>query len=147
MARALGFLLVLMAAGCTDGDAPPILVSDAGADLSATTGSACTTACDCPAGEACQQGTCQQLQQMVFCCGTAACTGAAVCQFPDGTVSQCDRPDGGVAPVIDGGTTPAMCAMTSCTMGLGGDTFCKLACGSLGATCVKGAGGNDHCSP
>lgn len=147
MVRALGFLLVLMAAGCTDGDAPPALVSDGGADLSATMGGACVTACDCPAGQACKSGACEQLAEMVFCCGTAACTGTAVCQQPTGEVSQCDRPDGGVNPVVDGGTSSAACMMTSCSQGPGGDAFCKLACGSFGATCVKGGGGNSHCSP
>lgn len=148
MARAIGLMLVLAATACTDGDAPPQLV---GADFSAAVpgdggSNACMTACDCPAGEACQMGSCKLLQTKIYCCGTAACTGSAVCESPDGTVSQCDRPDGGVTPVVDGGVPTAACEMTSCTRGGGGDLFCVLACGSKTATCVR-TGGIDHCTP
>lgn len=145
MGRTLGLLVVVLAiAGCTDGDAPPLLSTN---DLAASSG--CTTACDCPAGQACVQGSCETKQEMVFCCGTAACAGAALCEFPDGTISQCDRPDGGVAPAPagrDGGVPASACQMTACSRGLAGNTFCKLACGDLNATCVK-SGGIEHCVP
>ena len=146
MDRAAGLLLILLAgAGCTDGNAPPLLsAADLGADLAASAG--CSTACDCPAGEACRMGSCEVAQQMVFCCGTAACTGAALCQSPDGTISQCDRPDGGVAPSTDGGVSQSTCEMTGCTQGAAGDVFCKLACGSTAAMCIK-TGGIEHCMP
>jgi hypothetical protein len=151
--------LVLLMVGCTDGDAPPILVQDLGvatdgavgdggpADLHGV-GAACTTACDCTPGLACRMKTCEAAQAPVFCCGTATCTDANLCQFPDGTVSQCDRPDAGGTPVdVDAGATPTACTNTSCTVGLGGNAFCKLACGALSATCVKAAGGIEHCMP
>jgi len=84
---------------------------------------------------------------MVYCCGTPSCNGSALCEFPNGGIGQCDRADaGGIPPVIDGGAPAAACDVTSCTVGLGGNAFCKLACGSLGATCVD-AGGNQHCMP
>ncbi len=150
MVRALAVLLAVTAVGCTDGDAPPLLVFDMGPDASVGdlggVGAPCTTACDCAPGLACRMGSCEATAAMVFCCGTAACAGASLCEFPDGTIAQCDRVDGGgVAPVVDGGPSTT-CEMTSCTRGPGGDLFCRLACGNLGATCV-GSGGNDHCMP
>ena len=148
MGRALAFLLVMGAVGCTDGAAPPVLVQDLGAPADfAGDGGACKTACDCPAGEACKQGTCLAGAVQVFCCGTPSCTSANVCEFPDGTVSQCDRTDGGgIRPAVDMGATPTACTMTACSLGVGGNAFCKLACGGLTATCVA-TGGIDHCKP
>jgi hypothetical protein len=150
MGRSVALLLLMGTAACTDGNAPPLLVQDLGAGVASDFsggGGACTSACDCPAGQACRMGVCEASMPMVFCCGTASCTGTALCEFSDGTFSQCDRADGGgVPPTVDGGTTPALCTMTACTRGVGGNAFCKLACGSLTATCV-GTGGSDHCTP
>jgi hypothetical protein len=150
MARAFAALLLILApAGCTDGNAPPQLISgDGGSDQAVTLDLAgtCTTTCDCPAGEACRMGRCQTLATPVYCCMSATCTGSAVCEFPNGTVSQCDHRDGGaVVPVIDGGVAPTTCEMNSCTRGASGDQFCRLACGGT-ATCV-GTGGKPHCMP
>jgi hypothetical protein len=150
MGRWVALLFLMATAGCTDGDAPPILVQDLGAGVVsdfAGGGGPCSTACDCPAGQACRMGVCDPAMPMVFCCGAMSCTGTALCEFPDGTFSQCDRTDGGgVTPVVDGGTTSAACEMTSCTRGTGGNAFCKLACGSFSAMCVR-TGGIDHCTP
>lgn len=83
----------------------------------------------------------------VFCCGTPACTSANLCQFPDGTVAQCDHVDGGgTSPDVDAGATAAACAMTGCSPGVGGNAFCKLVCGNVMARCASG-GGIDHCMP
>ena len=149
--------LVLLMVGCTDGVAPPILVQDLGAQVEGDLGgagdlggigAACATACDCMPGLACRMAKCAAAQVAVFCCGTPACTNANVCQFPDGTVSQCDRVDGGGTPVdVDAGATPSACRMQACTLGVGGDAFCKLTCGSLTATCVQATGGIEHCMP
>ncbi len=149
MVRALVVLLAVSAVGCTDGDAPPLLTNDQGVSVGdlGGVGAPCMTACDCTPGLACRMGKCEATAVMVFCCGTAACAGSSLCEFPDGTIAQCDRVDGGgVPPVVDGGAPPAMCEMTSCTRGPGGDLFCRLACGTMGATCVA-SGGNDHCMP
>jgi hypothetical protein len=155
-------------AGCTDGVAPPNLtnddlgVGDLGdedmtgvvedllpppADLLTVDAEpdlrpqACATACDCPAGQACLLNVCSTSQQ-IFCCGTAACTGADVCQAPDGRISQCALPaDAGVRP--DAGST-STCAATACTPGLGSTLFCRLACANLTATC---SGATGHCTP
>jgi hypothetical protein len=146
MMRAAAALLLLMA-GCTDGDAPPQLVQDLGAVVVADLAGSCTTACDCPAGLACKQGKCATAATQIFCCGTAACTSANLCEFPDGTISQCDRVDGGgTPPDVDAGATPTACAMNGCSRGVGGNAFCKLACGDPAATCVN-AGGIEHCMP
>ena len=146
MMRASAALLLLMV-GCTDGDAPPQLVQDLGALVAVDLGGSCTTACDCPAGLECKQNRCATAAVQVFCCGTPACTSANLCEFPDGTISQCDRTDGGgTPPDVDAGATPQACTMTLCTRGVGGNAFCKLACGDLSATCVK-SGGIDHCMP
>jgi hypothetical protein len=151
MARAFAALLLLFVlahAGCTDGNAPPQLVSDAGSDVGVPLdlSGACTTTCDCPAGEACRMGKCEALMAPVFCCMSSTCTGSAICEFSNGTVSQCDHRDAGsITPVIDGGTPPSQCEMQSCTKGTGGDLFCRLACGGS-ATCVA-TGGKQHCMP
>jgi hypothetical protein len=146
--------LVLLMVGCTDGDAPPILVQDLGVSLDGGpgdlggVGAACTTACDCVPGLACRMKQCQAESVQVFCCGTPACTNANVCQFSDGTVGQCDRTDGGGTPVdVDAGATPMACRDNACSLGVGGNAFCKLVCGALSATCVQAAGGNAHCMP
>ncbi len=151
MGRAIALLLLVTAVGCTDGDAPPILVTDFGVPDAAVDlaggGGPCTTACDCPAGLACRMMVCEAAATPVFCCGAASCTDSNLCQFSDGNVGQCDRADGGGTPVdVDAGATPTACAMTSCTRGVGGNAFCKLACGALTATCVK-TGGIEHCMP
>jgi hypothetical protein len=145
--------LTLMA-GCTDGNAPPVLVNDdfAVGDLNEDLSledqgnpdllpTGCRTACDCPNGQACISSMCSAAQQ-VFCCGTAMCTGASLCQFPDGRISQCANPsDGGVQP--DAGSMSA-CTSTACTPGLGSQLFCSLACGTLTAMC---SGATGHCQP
>jgi hypothetical protein len=148
MVRALAALLAVASIGCTDGDAPPLLSTDAGVAVDmGGEGAACTTACDCVPGLACRKQVCHAAAVMVFCCGTATCANSAVCEFPNGNVGQCDRVDGGgVPPVVDGGAPPAMCMMTSCTTGPGGDVFCRLACGGDNARCVQ-TGGNEHCVP
>jgi hypothetical protein len=149
MGRSVALLLVWAAVGCTDGDAPPLLNADLGADLSVSVedGGACMTACDCRPGLACVSGRCEAASVMVFCCSSASCSGSSVCQFPNGNVGQCDRADaGGVPPVVDGGAPPSACQMRSCTRGVGGDLFCKLACGGVNATCVR-TGGIEHCMP
>ena len=147
--------LVLLMVGCTDGAAPPILVQDLGiptdegpaADLFGV-GAACSTACDCTPGLACRMMKCEAAQVPVFCCGTADCTGSNLCEYPTGTVGQCDRPDAGGTPVdVDAGATPMACTNTLCSLGIGGNAFCKLTCGALSATCVESAGGIVHCMP
>jgi hypothetical protein len=144
--------LVLLMVGCTDGDAPPILVQDLGVPTDAApdlvgVGAACATACDCTAGLACRMMRCEAAPTPVFCCGTSTCSDGNLCEFPDGTVSQCDHADGGGSPVdVDAGATPQACTNTTCTRGPGGNAFCKLVCGALSATCVK-SGGIEHCMP
>ncbi|MDB4965962.1 MAG: hypothetical protein JWN44_1651 [Myxococcales bacterium] len=148
MTRAVVLLLAVAAVGCTDGEVPPILTSDFGTDAGVSLdGGGCATACDCPAGHACLMGQCSAAAPMLFCCTATTCSGTQTCEFPDGTVGQCDRVDaGGVTPVVDGGVPPTQCEMTACSRGMGGNLFCKLACGGLTATCV-GSGGIDHCMP
>jgi hypothetical protein len=150
MVRTLAALLAVASFGCTDGDAPPLIVTDAAVVLDMALGgegAPCNTACDCTPGLACRNRTCRATAVMVFCCGSAECAGSALCEFSDGHISQCDRVDGGgVPPVVDGGAPPAMCMMTSCTPGPAGDVFCKLACGRDRATCVD-TGGNANCVP
>lgn len=143
-------MLAFASLSCTDGDAPPQLSTDLAvaepSDLGGE-GAPCATACDCSPGLACRNRTCHAGAVMVFCCGSTTCPASSLCEFSDGNVGQCDRVDGGgVPPVVDGGTTAAMCAMSPCTPGPAGNVFCKLACGRDGATCVA-AGGNDHCAP
>lgn len=152
MPRALIALLLLLApAGCTDGNAPPALITDGGPDQSASIapdlGGTCTTACDCPDGQVCRMGKCEMpTTAPVICCASASCTGTAVCELPNGNVSQCDHADGGgVTPIVDGGVVTNKCEMTRCVKGPGSDLFCRLACGGT-ATCV-GTGGNEHCMP
>jgi hypothetical protein len=149
MARAfVALFLILAPVGCTDGNAPPQLTSDFGSDQGVPIDLAgtCATTCDCPAGEACRMGKCQTLAAPVFCCASAMCTGSAVCEFSNGTVSQCDHRDGGaITPVVDGGVSANQCEMQSCTKGIGGDLLCRLACGGS-ATCV-GSGAKQHCMP
>jgi len=147
--------LLLLMVGCTDGDAPPQLVQDIGlaslgdggpADLRGV-GSACTTACDCTPGLACEQMMCVSRSEPVFCCESPTCTGDSLCQFSDGQVGQCSRADAGGTPVdVDAGATPNACTNTLCVRGLGGNAFCKLTCGASSATCVK-TGGIEHCMP
>jgi hypothetical protein len=151
----LAAALVLLMVGCTDGDAPPELVSDFGVSMDSGSpadligvGEPCSSACDCSPGLACRMKMCAAERVPVFCCGAATCTDGNVCEFPNGNVSQCDRSDGGGTPVdVDAGATPMACRMEKCTLGVGGDTFCKLTCGALSATCVQGAGGIAHCMP
>jgi hypothetical protein len=149
--------LSVMVVGCTDGVAPPILTGDdagvgdmndedmsvdAGEDLLNVdlTPQMCRTACDCPNGQACINNVCSTGVQ-VFCCGTAACTGADTCQFSDGRFSQCAAPqDGGIR---DAGMASS-CMSTPCTPGLGSQLFCSLAWGTLTAMC---SGATGHCTP
>ncbi len=148
--------LVVLMMGCTDGDAPPQLVQDigantlvdgGGADDLVGVGASCLTACDCTPGLACQKMQCESATVPVFCCGTASCSDDNLCQFSDGDVAQCSSTDGGGKPVdVDFGATPAACTNTSCVHGLGGNAFCKLVCGASSATCVK-TGGIEHCMP
>ena len=162
MARAVvALVLTLALAGCTDGNAPPQLTSgDAGldqgipGDLAGTLDLAgtgdlagtCKSACDCPAGQACRARKCEIVAAPVYCCTAGMCTGPSVCEYPNGTFSQCDRRDAGaITPVVDGGIATTMCEMTGCSKGAGSDAFCRLACGGP-ATCV-GTGGNQHCMP
>jgi hypothetical protein len=136
--------LALLLVGCTDGDAPPVLsTTDMGVG-----GGPCSSLCDCPAGDVCNgRQVCEPSSEMIFCCGTTSCSGTSACQFPNGTVSQCDRADGGgIPPVVDGGLPPGQCSPIECTRGSGGDLFCQLACGDVHATCVK-SGGIEHCMP
>jgi hypothetical protein len=115
-------------------------VDGGGPDLRPSS-SGCTTACDCPSGQSCTLGACTAMP-MVFCCGTAGCTGAAICETNDGRISQCSAPaDAGVRP--DAGTT-ATCATVACTPGVGSSLFCRIACGNLTATC---SGATGHCTP
>jgi hypothetical protein len=146
--------LVLLMVGCTDGDAPPQLVTDFGVPTDAApdligVGASCATACDCTPGLACRMGQCESAAVPVFCCGTPACTDGNLCEFSDGTIAQCDTAaDGGGSPVdVDAGATPMACRNTPCSVGAGGNAFCKLVCGALSATCVKGTGGIEHCMP
>jgi hypothetical protein len=91
-------------------------------------------------------GKCATLAAPVFCCSSMMCTGSAICEFANGTVSQCDQLDAGpITPVIDGGISAGQCEMVSCTKGAGGDELCHLACGGS-ATCVD-TGGKQHCMP
>ncbi|HEY2744436.1 MAG TPA: hypothetical protein VGL86_07430, partial [Polyangia bacterium] len=152
--RAAAALLLLMV-GCTDGDAPPVLVQDIGANALGDgggvdmvgVGAPCVTACDCTPGLACQKMQCQSAAAPVFCCGAATCSDDNLCQFSDGEVGQCSSADGGGTPVdVDAGATPTACTNTSCVRGVGGNAFCKLVCGASSATCVK-TGGIEHCMP
>lgn len=150
--RAAAALLLLMV-GCTDGDAPPILVQDLGVPLDGAAGdlggvgAACATACDCRPGLACRKMKCEAASTPVFCCGTPSCSDGNLCQFPSGAVGQCDRADGGGTPAdVDAGATPSACAMNLCSVGAGGNAFCKLVCGVAAATCVR-SGGIEHCRP
>ncbi len=155
--RAVFALMVALAAGCTDGAAPPNLTNDdsgvgdmADEDMPVTMDlrgevdmlpQGCRTACDCPAGQACVSSVCTASNPPTFCCGTAACTGADFCQTPDGRFSQCSAPaDAGIR---DAGSSSS-CMMTPCTPGLGSQLFCSLACGSLTAMC---SGATNHCTP
>lgn len=153
----LGASLLPLATGCSDGKAPPALdasaVVDGGTrdlplplDGAGPDGAGCRTACDCPTGERCNQGVCETVVPMVFCCGTTACTGNNLCQSPNGDVSQCSLPpDAGVMP--DGGSKTG-CKTTTCVPGLPGDLFCTVACGSMNANCVAAsAGSSAHCMP
>jgi hypothetical protein len=144
MTRAVGLVLALtLVGGCTDGDAPPVLSTDMGVGSGG-----CSSLCDCPAGDACNASRmCEPSSKMIFCCGATSCSGTSACEFPNGTVSQCDRSDGGgVPPVVDGGLPPGDCSAIGCTRGAGGDLFCQLACGDVNASCVK-SGGIEHCMP
>jgi hypothetical protein len=151
----VALFLTVAAASCTDGNAPPQLVAgDFGLDQGIPDlgpsdmlpGGSCTTACDCPAGQACRMGSCQTLAIQVFCCTAMTCSGSSICEFPNGTVNQCDHRDGGaITPIGDGGSSTIQCEMNSCTIGSDGNQLCRLACGGT-ATCVAG-GGNPHCTP
>lgn len=167
--RLLVPLLALTLVGCTDGKAPPAFDAsvqlDGAVDLASGDGPAgdlagCRTACDCPAGERCQAGACQTVVPNVFCCGTSACTGDNLCETSSGQVSQCSLPpDAGVTPDAgtrtDGGSNSrdggaaGGCATRACKLGLAGDLYCTVACGSMSANCVAGAssGSGAHCMP
>ena len=97
-------LSIVVAGGCTDGEAPPLT----GADFSATVadmarapdlldvdggggGMACTTVCDCPTGNNCEAGFCVAGTVTLFCCGKPECTGTNACQHSNGVVSQCSN--------------------------------------------------------
>jgi hypothetical protein len=146
----VALLFILVAVACTDGNAPPQLIAgDFGVDegVSADLSGTCSTACDCMPGESCLSGKCEVVTTTpILCCSSSMCSGDDVCQFSDGTISQCDHRDASpVTPIIDGGIATSQCEATSCTKGTGADQFCQLACGGA-ATCV-GSGGNQHCMP
>src|SRR5215475_13316775 len=123
MTRAVGLgLLALALVGCTDGDAPPVLSNDMSVG-----GGFCASLCDCPAGDVCNASQiCEPSSRMIFCCGATSCSGTSACEFPNGSVGQCDRVDGGIPPVVDGGLPAGQCAAIVCTRGSGGDLFCRL---------------------
>jgi hypothetical protein len=160
MPRFAALLLLLVAAGCQDGIAPPPISTDlatahdqgvadatfsVGTDLRHHDGGliSCTSACDCPPGEQCMSGACAPSSPLIYCCGTSTCPGNEICETPAGRVSQCGAPaDAGAA--LDAGM--AACSVIGCIKGLGGDGFCKLVCGSLNGSCVQ-AGNSEHCMP
>ena len=163
--RYLGLALLLFAGGCFGGDAPPALTSGDGGNLSDLLGveddmpvvidmakdagsTTCVTACDCQPGDECRAGMCHTGNVLVYCCGAPTCTGSNVCQQPDGKIGQCGLSPDASFSLNDLGTTTG-CMQHHCTPGAGGDTLCKLACGSLAATCTPGAasGSGGHCSP
>jgi hypothetical protein len=163
-------LYALLAAGCTDGLAPPFLSGDLAAsnedlavgDLASSTDlrlitvdagggvdgpapRACNTACNCMPGERCNAGFCEFGTVLIYCCGTASCTGSNVCQSSStGKFSQCNAtPDAG-AVAVDAGAAN-VCTATTCTPGVAGDVKCILACGSATAFCT--GAGSPHCAP
>ncbi|MAD61369.1 MAG: hypothetical protein CMH49_07655 [Myxococcales bacterium] len=51
----------------------------------------CSTACDCPTGQACIDGDCQLSsdQGLTYCCEDAACPTGRACELPNGGSSEC----------------------------------------------------------
>ena len=162
-------VLTLLVAACNDGIAPPELTGDGGNDDMAVedlgqpedlapapdlygsntdltgvdmTPLGCTSACDCPAGERCEAGSCTTSPPKVYCCGASTCPGSQVCETPALQVSQCGNPDGGIA--LDMGASA--CSGIACIPGPGSNAFCSIVCGAAGATC-KTTAGTSHCSP
>jgi hypothetical protein len=157
----LGLAIGLGLVACFDGPAPPALTGDgglfgggdlastdlAGADFAAgpDLSPQCQTACDCTPGQRCDSsGMCTAAGNAVYCCTSSTCPTGELCQQRNGDVNQCGQnPDASVR-LVDGGT--GMCGTQRCTQGAAGDLLCKLACGSVSATCVM-TGGMEHCAP
>lgn len=51
---------------------------------------ACSSACDCPTGQACEGGLCVSAQEAAFCCERSPCPAGAVCEGPQGS-SRCEE--------------------------------------------------------
>ncbi len=88
-----------------------------------TGGNGCTTACDCPSGEACFQGGCiTPPQGKLYCCDDAnACPSGGVCQSSSGGLMMCGGgantgANGGMNGGMNGGTNGSaiMCLTTKC---------------------------------
>lgn len=50
----------------------------------------CSTACDCPIGQGCEDGLCVLAQEAVFCCDRSPCPTDAPCEGPQGS-STCEE--------------------------------------------------------
>ncbi len=59
------------------------------ADAEADAASPCTTACDCPQGTACVDGSCDPSADAAFCCTQVGCPPDAACVFEDGGAGVC----------------------------------------------------------
>lgn len=76
---------------------------------------ACTSACDCPSGQTCDNGTCLFGDSPLFCCGASLCPSGQACEDRAGQRSVCEA-DSSCASACD--CTPGMaCEAGSCVLG------------------------------
>jgi len=71
-------------------DADPIaLTAQTQCSFSVQPSAGCTTACDCPSGQSCDNGSCFMAGNPVYCCTSATCPSGATCQSPSSAFSMC----------------------------------------------------------
>jgi hypothetical protein len=98
-------------------------------------GATCTTACDCMPGLGCFNGTCTASNMPVYCCGSADCPSASVCQSSTGQYGRCN----GAMPDL---SAFDYCSLINCA-GANGTARCTNA----GCTsCVANGNGGMSCA-
>lgn len=100
---------------------------------------ACTTACDCSAGQRCVDGVCTLQGDPLFCCESSTCPPGGICQSSTGMASTCDA-SSSCESACD--CTPGMaCEGGSCQL-LDSPVFCcdSASC-PVGERCQPEAGG------
>jgi hypothetical protein len=112
-------------------------------------GSPCKNTCDCQAGLACFQNTCQAAGMfMLYCCDSSSCPAGQVCQGSDGSFGMCGAgtTGGGVCKTACDCPQGEACFNGGCVMPPMGPLYCcETGCPSGGGICQSMTGSFGQC--